>query len=57
MGQMLFFGQKYERVGKTDRVTDTSPCINALFFFSYKMLKTLPATTQLLFGLVPLFMV
>lgn len=38
----------------TYRMTDTFPHINAVFLFSYKMLKTQPANTLLLFGPVVL---
>lgn len=48
-GQTLFF-QVWRRVGRTDRMTDTCPRITEVFFYSYELPKTLPATMLLLFG-------
>ena len=54
----LFWAKVWWRVGGTDRMTDrrtdTSPHITAVFFSSHKLPKTLLVTTLLLFGPVTL---
>lgn len=42
------------RVGRTDGMTETFPGMDSVFFTSYKLPKTLPATMLLLFGPVML---
>ena len=44
----------WQRVSRTDRMTDASPHITWVFSSSYKLQQTLPVTTLLLFGPVTL---
>ena len=50
----VFQPEMGRRVSRTDRRTDASPRISAVFFSSYKLPKTFTVTTLLLFGHVTL---
>ena len=52
----VFLAEMWPRFSRTDRMTEASPGITAVFFPSCKLPKTIPMTSLLLFGPVTAFL-